>query len=347
MVIFGLGFQTINKVTIRKERHTWAYQVMNKLIDSDSSMYKYSGGKTRSGNGGMTEDFPYSLSLMRTASDHQDAEIGTGKDSSTKDFNKNVTGSVVSKASKHAVEMRFEKKIDSESTKLETTSSILIAASKGITEMVEKILEKFPVAIQDVDAENKNVLLLAVENRQIHTFQFLIESKKKIHENVFRHWDNHGKNALHFAATYGSYRPWLIPGSALQMQWEIKWYEFVKKSLANHLFVHDKKKGETQEQIFTETHKALVKDGREWLTKTSESWSVIAALIITVVFGTATNIPGGVSQETGKPVLKDEPAFCVFAVSSLMALCFSVTALVFFLAILNSQFEERFCYKTA
>ncbi|XVF65159.1 hypothetical protein PTKIN_Ptkin09bG0224300 [Pterospermum kingtungense] len=365
MVILGLGFQRIKKIITKKERHTWAYQVMNKLIDS-ASMYKYSGGKTSSGNGGMTENFPYSLSLMRTASHHQDTETGTGQDSSAENKNgkhQNITdlsqkgwndamvekylgeyhttGSVDSKTSKHAVEMRFEKKIDSESIKLETRTPILIAASNGITEMVEKILEKFPVAIQDVDAENKNVLLLAVENRQTHTFRFLIERKKILHESVFRHWDNQGNNAMHLAAMYGHYRPWLIPGSALQMQWEIKWYKFVKNSLKKHLVVRYNKKCQTPKQIFTDTHKALVKDGSEWLTKTSESCSFIAALIATVAFATAANIPGGVSQDTGEPILRNEPAFGVFAISSLVALCFSITALVFFLAILTSRFEEK------
>ncbi|XVF65186.1 hypothetical protein PTKIN_Ptkin09bG0226800 [Pterospermum kingtungense] len=321
---------------------------MNKLIESDSSMYKYSGGKNRSCGGGMTEDFPYSLSLMRTASDHQDAETGTGKDASTKALNKNVTGSVDSKTSKHAVEMRFEKKIDNESTKLETPCPILFAASKGITEMVEKILEKFPVAIQDVDAENKNVLLLAVENRQTHTFQFLIERKKKIYMKVFFAI---GTTEKIMQCILLQCMDLIDPGLFLDLHCKCNGKSngagLLRNPWQNIFGLITTRMVKPQNRSFTETHKALVKDGREWLTKTSESWSVIAALIITVVFGTATNIPGGVSQETGKPVLKDEPAFCVFAVSSLVALCFSVTALVFFLAILNSQFQERFFCKTA
>ena len=42
-----------------------------------------------------------------------------------------------------------------------TDSPILIAAKMGVAEMVEKILETDPVAIHDVDADNKNVVLLA------------------------------------------------------------------------------------------------------------------------------------------------------------------------------------------
>ncbi|KAK6279235.1 hypothetical protein POUND7_019502 [Theobroma cacao] len=358
MVVLGLGFQRIKKITTKKQRHTWASQVMDKLIEN-ASTYKYSGGQTGTSIDGTTEEFPPNPSL--TSASHQDTNTGNGSKSETlgkqgECHNEtgsskmegndapvekylgeyHITGTVDSKISKHTVQIKLETKAAVESTKQKTP--ILTAASKGITEMVEKILDKFPVAIQDVDTENKNVMLLAVENRQTHTFQFLVE-RKGLHESVFRQRDNQGNNALHLAATYGNYRPWLIPGSALQMQWAIKWYKFVKKSLAKHLLGHYNNKDQTPKQIFTETHKTLVKDGSEWLTKTSESCSLIAALIATVAFATAANIPGGVSH--GKPVLRDEPAFDVFAISSLVALCFSVTALVFFLAILTSRFEEK------
>ena len=76
--------------------------------------------------------------------------------------------------------------------------------------------------------------------------------------------------------------------------------QFVKKSMEKHLLVHYNKKGQTPKQIFTQTHKALLKDGSEWLTKTSESCSLVAALIATVAFATAASIPGGVSQEIGR-----------------------------------------------
>ncbi|KAL6327477.1 hypothetical protein AAG906_020073 [Vitis piasezkii] len=32
-------------------------------------------------------------------------------------------------------------------------------------------------------------------------------------------------SALHLAAMFADYRPWVTPGVALQMQWEVKWYE--------------------------------------------------------------------------------------------------------------------------
>lgn len=101
---------------------------------------------------------------------------------------------------------------------------ILIAAKNGIVEMVEKILDLFPVAIHDMNSDKKNIVLLAVENRQPHVYEFLLK-KEILKESIFHVVDNEGNSALHLAAKSNNNHPWRIPGAALQMQWEIKWYE--------------------------------------------------------------------------------------------------------------------------
>lgn len=125
------------------------------------------------------------------------------------------------------------------------------------------------------------------------------------------------------------------------MQWEIKWYQFVKDSLPQHFLLQRNSKGMTPEEIFTKSHKRLVKDGGEWLNKTSESCSVVAALIATVAFEASTNFPGGLKDNSGMPNLDKQPIFNLFAISSLVALCFSITALIMFLAILTSRYEAK------
>ncbi|KAH7510490.1 hypothetical protein FEM48_ZijujUnG0123300 [Ziziphus jujuba var. spinosa] len=218
-------------------------------------------------------------------------------------------------------------------------TAILIAAKNGVTKMVEKILELFPVDIHDMNAEKKNIVLLAVENRQPHVYKLLLK-RNILRDSVFWKLDKDGNSALHLAATLGDYKPWLIPGAALQMQWEIKWYEFVKNSMPPHYFVRYNNQRKTPKEIFTEIHKDLVKAGGEWLTNTSESCSVVAALIATVAFATSTAVPGCTNKNNGKPTLEHQPAFEVFAIASLVALCFSVMAVVMFLAILTSRYQE-------
>ena len=118
-------------------------------------------------------------------------------------------------------------------------------------------------------------------------------------------------------------------------------FQFVKESMPFHFFPRQNKDGKTSREIFTETHKKLVEDGSKWLTSTSNSCSVVAALIATVAFASSTTVPGGVKQESGTPTLENQPAFDVFAISSLVALCFSVTALVMFLSILTSRYQVK------
>ncbi|BFG43099.1 hypothetical protein CerSpe_293730 [Prunus speciosa] len=219
-------------------------------------------------------------------------------------------------------------------------SPILIAASNGVTEMVERILKRFPVAIDDMNADKKNVVLLAVENRQPHVYQLLL--KKFWKERLFSKVDVQGNSALHLAANLAKHKPyWLIAGAALQMQWEMKWYKFVKHSMPPHVFAHTNTKGQTAKDIFTETHSGVIEEGAKWLTSTSESCSVVAALNPTVAFATSTTVPGGVKDDSGKPTLENQPAFGIFAISSLVALCFSVTALVMFLSILTSRHQDK------
>ncbi|KAJ9692851.1 hypothetical protein PVL29_011783 [Vitis rotundifolia] len=205
--------------------------------------------------------------------------------------------------------------------------------------MVEKILEVNPVAINDKNEEKKNVVLLAVENRQPEVYELLVKRKFR-KDSVFRAVDNNGNSALHLAAKFSNYQPWHIPGAALQMQWEMKWYKYVKNSMPPHFFTHYNDEKRTPKEIFTEAHSELLKEGGKWLNSTSSSCSVVATLIATVAFATSATVPGDFSEKNGKPNLAHQSAFNLFAVSSLIALCSSVTSLVMFLAILTSRHQE-------
>ncbi|KAL7172446.1 hypothetical protein ACSBR2_032022 [Camellia fascicularis] len=212
---------------------------------------------------------------------------------------------------------------------------ILVAAKYGIIEIVEKVLEQFPVATTDINSDGKNIVLLAVENRQTVVFQFLLK-RYILRDTIFHEVDKDGNSALHLAAKISD-RPWLIPG--LKMQWEIKWYEFIEKSIPVSFGARYNKAGETPDEIFMTEHSDLVKKDTQWLMKTSDSCVIAATLIATVAFATSASVPGGVNQDNGVPVLIQQGMFDVFSISSLAALCFSLTALIIFLAILTTQHQ--------
>ncbi|XP_034696401.1 uncharacterized protein LOC117922375 isoform X2 [Vitis riparia] len=310
------GFEKIKKIKDMKKKHSRAVQLVDELLQHvSSSKYKLKGQQQPS-------------------------------NSSSSDTNQNVKER--SPSVKYENEKDKENKFSLAGSSSETTNKkdkekkntpILIAAKNGVKEMVEKILEVNPVSINDKDEEKKNVVLLAVENRQPEVYELLVKRKFR-KDSVFRAVDNNGNSALHLAAMLSNYQPWHIPGAALQMQWEMKWYKYVKNSMPPHFFTHYNDKKRTPKEVFTEAHSELLKKGGKWLNSTSSSCSVVATLIATVAFATSATVPGSFNENNGKPNLAHQSAFNLFAVSSLIALCFSVTSLVMFLAILTSRHQE-------
>ena len=116
--------------------------------------------------------------------------------------------------------------------------------------------------------------------------------------------------------------------------------QFVKNSMPPHFFSHYNNKNQTPKEIFTDHHNELVRRGGKWLNNTSSSCSVVATLIATVAFTTSTTIPGSFKNNNGRRNLEHQAAFNLFAISSLIALCFSVTAMVMFLAIVSPRHQE-------
>ncbi|KAF4370181.1 hypothetical protein F8388_007322 [Cannabis sativa] len=295
LVILGLGSRMIKRIKEKKEKHVWSVQIMNELL-KHASMYEYenTGASPQAvvpphKEDGETE--PYEIAEDGDATFAADTIIGSTTSSIDDDTSlklNNPNGN--------------DKGTNVNATDEENETAILIAAKNGVTELVEKILELFPVAIHDTNAEKKNIVLLAVEHRQPHVYKMLLK-RKILKDSVFQ--------------------------------------QYVKKSMPANFFVRYNHASKTAKDIFTETHTGLLKAGGEWLTSTSQSCSVVAALIATVAFATSTTVPGGNNEISGRPTLEDKPAFEVFAIASLVALCFSVTSVVMFLAILTSRYQER------
>ncbi|RWR75643.1 Ankyrin repeat-containing domain-containing protein [Cinnamomum micranthum f. kanehirae] len=113
--------------------------------------------------------------------------------------------------------------------------------------------------------------------------------------------------------------------------------QFIKSSMPTNLLTIRNGEGKTSMEVFEETHEGIIKDGVQWLNSTSQSCSVIAALIASVAYASAATVPGGDNQNNGIPILKGDPSFDTFINASLVALCFSVTSLTMFLSILTAN----------
>ncbi|KAK7251374.1 hypothetical protein RIF29_34507 [Crotalaria pallida] len=231
---------------------------------------------------------------------------------------------------------------------------ILTATKNGIVEMVIEFLDKQPSSLHETTSDKKNILLVAVFNRQPSVVKSLKKILKRVEwDNLIRETDDKENTMLHLAAeTLSKDKTWPVPGSAMQMMWDVKWFEYIKQQMpemgkqhvAEHFISKTNQDGKTSFEIFKESHEDLVKTSSEWLKDTSESCSVVAALVTSVSFATASTVPGG-NGEDGKPPLEGQAAFDAFAISSLIGLCFSATALVMFLSILTSRKQARDFHK--
>lgn len=113
----------------------------------------------------------------------------------------------------------------------------------------------------------------------------------------------------------------------------------MKKAVPPHFLVHHNPL--TAQELFTERHEDLLNQGKKWLKRTADSCSLVAVLFATVAFAAAYTLPGGTDQDTGLPVLLNDPIFLVFTVTDVMSLASSLTAVVMFLSILTSPFQEQ------
>ncbi|KAJ1701224.1 hypothetical protein LUZ63_001003 [Rhynchospora breviuscula] len=352
-------FRRLQKIQKVKQTHKDALKIMEELVDR-STLWEYDDA-----SGGMKPSVPQLPPELRsqfpptiTSEENADSEE---KHTSPSKVNDNTDSNIMialkeggrdklkKVLEKFSLETRDIDKKDvifigmeeKESTnEPDTPSPVLIAAKMGVTEMVKRILEKFPVALLDQDKDEKNIVLLAVEYRRVHVYKYMLELPT-MKEHVFGKVDKDGNSAPHLSAMLSHSRPWSIPGAALQMQWESKWYKYVLNSMDQEIFATFNIQGKTAQEVFVDSHDTLVKDGSGWLTNTSQSCSLVAALVATVAFASASTVPGGVDEQSGFPVLGQKPAFQLFAISSLVALCFSVTSLVMFLAILTSRYQVR------
>ncbi|KAF3450111.1 hypothetical protein FNV43_RR06191 [Rhamnella rubrinervis] len=223
------GSMAIIKIKEQKEKHIWSVQIMNKLLDV-TRMYEY--------------EYPRS---------NPQAQHLKGEE--TKPYE--ITDGVVDYGQLNNAENINPPKDERPET------AILIAAKNGVTEMVKEIRERYPVAVHDMNADKKNIVMLAVEYRQPHVYGLFLE-KNILKDIVFHKLDKHGNSALHLAAKLQGSKPWLISGPAFQMQWEVKWYEFVKHSMTSWYLPCHNDENKTPDQLFSETHKDLVKASSKW-----------------------------------------------------------------------------------
>ncbi|XP_071689266.1 uncharacterized protein [Rutidosis leptorrhynchoides] len=220
------------------------------------------------------------------------------------------------------------------------------ATRQNAHEVVKSIVESYPDAITMDNEDGHDFIQYAVINRSEKIYNLLYNMRK--HGNIYNTKEDSSKNnLLHLAARLApNNKLKSISGAALQMQRELKWFKEVEGFVCPSNTLKENSSGETPEMVFSREHRELVIQGEEWMKKTAESYTITAALIITIVFAAAITVPGGNDQNKGTPLFTNKAAFTIFAISDAVSLFTAVTSLLLFLSILTTRFaEEDFLFK--
>ncbi|XVF35127.1 hypothetical protein REPUB_Repub18cG0118000 [Reevesia pubescens] len=158
-----------------------------------------------------------------------------------------------------------------------------------------------PPTLLHCDTEERNVFLRAVVHRHENVFNLLYQMSGHMHY-VVQSTDNFHNNILHLAGKLAPpERLNLVSGAALQMQRELQWFKEVEKFVKPGFRDASNMERKTLAMVFTVEHKELVKEGEQWMKDTTNSCTVVAALIATVVFAAAITVPGGNNGDNGFP----------------------------------------------
>ncbi|KAK7372595.1 hypothetical protein VNO80_05980 [Phaseolus coccineus] len=329
----GLSGVELKELRKTKKRHEWSRQLLKALLERPYASF--------TGSGGVPTDMEVETDMYHVYSQYKQgetSELGWSEEENETDVDDKKAVDRSETMKKESDRLAEEEKIDKKET------PFLVAARYGIVEMVNEMLYRIPSAIHNTNSKKENVLLVAVRNRQplvVQSLKMKMQSKPEVWNNLILTVSEDESTMLHLAAyAPDSNKPWQIAGSALQMVWDIKWFQYIKGLVPQHFSFRSDKRRKTAGEIFEETHKELIEESGEWLRDTSESCSVVAALVAGVSFTAANSIPGSTNEE-GRPNLEGKPAFDVFAIASLVGLCFSVTGLIMFLTILTSRKQAK------
>ncbi|XP_059437022.1 uncharacterized protein LOC132170139 [Corylus avellana] len=217
---------------------------------------------------------------------------------------------------------------------------LLIAASEGIVEIFDEILDAHPQAIEHISKDEVTIVVAAICHRQREIFRRLKMMKGVMEHRLFSLIDKRGYTILHHAADMKNYNGGTRAGPALQLQEELQWFERVRKIVPSHYVMHRNNAGKTADELFKEQHAKLLEKAERWIKETSHSCSAIAILVATVVFTAALTVPGGNDQQ-GHPVFLNSPFFLFFTIMDVVSLAGSLTYVVMFLSILTSPFKQE------
>ncbi|ONI21707.1 hypothetical protein PRUPE_2G082800 [Prunus persica] len=219
--------------------------------------------------------------------------------------------------------------------------AMFTAIERGMFEFADSVLQARPDIVWRSNKMGRDPFMFAVECRQEKIYSLIYRFDNRKRTSIGNLADMSNNCVLHVAGMLSPLAKFdNIPGAALQMQRELQWFKEVETIVLPRLKEHMNDNRMTPRQLFTKSHKQLVKEGERWMKETATSCTVVGTLIITIMFAAAFTVPGGNNGETGFPIFLHKNLFMAFIVSDSISLFSSTTSVLMFLGILTSRYAE-------
>ncbi|XP_024174059.1 uncharacterized protein LOC112179809 isoform X2 [Rosa chinensis] len=221
--------------------------------------------------------------------------------------------------------------------------SMFAAIEKGHVEFVRHMCGVNKRLLFEIYDETKGPIFhYAIECRQEKIYSLIYGLEKETRKWLGFGGTNSTKTML-FSACQLSPLSQLnhIQGASLQMQRELQWFKEVESMVPSEMHdLGDNVNNLPAGELFTINHKKLMEEAEMSMKGTATSCTVVAALVVTIMFAVAFTVPGGNNGDTGIPVFIDKKLFMVFIVSDSISLISSTTSVIIFLGILTSRYAK-------
>ncbi|XP_068304028.1 uncharacterized protein [Pyrus communis] len=219
-------------------------------------------------------------------------------------------------------------------------TALFKAVEHGNDEFLRQLFTANILALGIYDENAKGMFQFSIECRQEKVYNFFHEFIRIMNVRTESRVDKFNNTLLHSAARLSPPAQLKhIQCAALQMQRELQWFKEVEKLVpSKFLEVVNHPDGMTARDLFTKNHKELANEGERSMKATATSCTVVAALIVTIMFIAVFSVPGG--SKAGFPIFLNKRIFMVFIVADVFSLFSSTTSVVTFLGILNSRYAE-------
>ncbi|XP_050133985.1 uncharacterized protein LOC126610054 isoform X2 [Malus sylvestris] len=219
-------------------------------------------------------------------------------------------------------------------------TALFKAVEHGNDEFLRQLFTANILALGIYDENARGMFQFSIECRQEKVYNFFHDFIRVMNVRTESRVDKFNNTLLHSAARLSPPAQLKhIQCAALQMQRELQWFKEVEKIVpSKFLEVVNYTDGMTARDLFTKNHKELANECERSMKATATSCTVVAALIVTIMFIAVFSVPGGI--KAGFPVFLNKRIFMVFIAADVFSLFSSTTSVVTFLGILNSRYAE-------